>query len=80
LSVSKRLTGVELNKQLKKIGVLSEEATPNGKTRTVVNDNSINFGFESVKKEYNGNEYDMVVINNKGKKYLLDELETIMAS
>jgi len=75
---SKRLTGAEINKRLKALGILSEETTETGKTRTVINDNSINYGFESQRKSYNGVEYDMVVMNDKGKKYLLDNIEEIM--
>lgn len=78
LSISKKLTGVELNKKLKKLGILSEENTEQEKTRTVINENSINFGFESERRIYNGVEYDMVVINDYGKKYLLDNIESIM--
>jgi len=80
LNQSKRLTGVEINKRLKAMGILSEETTETGKTRTVINDNSINYGFESQRKSYNGVEYDMVVINDKGKKYLLDNIEVIMGA
>lgn len=80
LRVSKRLTGVELNKRLKKMGILSEESTVNGKTRTVVTENSSKYGFETEKRTYNGVEYDMVVINDKGKKYLLDNIESIMST
>lgn len=76
---SKRLTGVELNKRLKKLGVLAEGSTEDGKTRTITNEKSIQFGFEMVKKKFNGVEYDMVLINDSGKKYLLENLEIIMA-
>ena len=79
LCYSKKLTGVELNKRLKKMGVLSEEKIEEGKTRTVTNDNSIMYGFEMEKREYNGREYDAVVLNDKGKKFLLDNIESIMA-
>jgi len=78
LSISKKLSGVELNNKLKKLGILSEEPTAKGKTRTVINENSINYGFESERRTYNGVEYEMVVINDKGKKYLLDNIESIM--
>lgn len=80
LSKSKKLNGVELNKWLKKSGILSEINTVNGKTRTVTNDTSAQYGFENVKRMYNDVEYDMVVINDKGKKYLLDNIESIMES
>jgi hypothetical protein len=76
---SKRLTGVEINKRLKKMGILAEESTEEGKTRTITNEKSIQYGFEMVKKNFNGVEYDMVLINDIGKKYLLENLEVIMA-
>ena len=76
---SKRLTGVELNKRLKKLGILAEESTEGGKTRTITNEKSVQFGFEMIKKSFNGVEYDMVLINDIGKKYLLENLEIIMA-
>ena len=79
-SKSKRLTGVELNKKLKALGILGEEKLESGKTRTILNENSATFGFETERKVYNGNEYDMVVINDKGKQYLLDNIESIMAA
>jgi hypothetical protein len=31
-------------------------------------------------RKFNGVEYEMVVINDQGKKYLLDNIETIMKS
>jgi hypothetical protein len=80
LNVSKRLTGVEINRRLKKMGVLSEKVNPaTGKMRTITNDSSINYGFETLKKSFNGVEYDMVVMNDEGKKYLLDNIEDIMS-
>lgn len=78
LHLSKRLTGVELNRQLKKLKVLSEEVLEDGKKRTVTNEHSLGMGFESEKREKNGTEYEMVVINNEGKAYLLENLEDIM--
>jgi hypothetical protein len=67
-----------LNKRLKKLGILGEESTIEGKMRTVINEKSAQFGFEAERKSYNGVEYDMVVINNVGKKYLLENIENIM--
>ncbi len=78
LHLSKKLTGVELNRQLKKLKVLSEETLEEGKKRTVTNEYSLGLGFETEKREKNGNVYDMVVINNEGKVYLLENLEEIM--
>lgn len=80
LSKSKRLTGVELNKKLKTLGVLGEEETAEGRKRTIVNDNSSGFGFDMEKRTYNGVEYDMVVMNDNGKSYLIENLESIMST
>jgi hypothetical protein len=79
-SVSKKLTAVEINKRLRKMGVLGEETNPaTGKSRTVTNPRSKEFGFETVTRSFNGTEYDMVVMNDTGKRYLLDHLEEIMS-
>ncbi|RJX28509.1 MAG: hypothetical protein C4554_02370 [Dethiobacter sp.] len=37
---SKKLTGALLNRQLKKMGILSEEIMEKGKTRTIINEKS----------------------------------------
>lgn len=76
---SKMLTGVELNRKLKKLKLLGEESTPEGKTRTILNSNSEKYGFESERRTFRGAEYEMIVINDIGKKYLIDNLESIMA-
>ena len=78
LTKSKKLTGVELNKRLKKIGILSEKTTESGKTRTITNETSVNYGFEMEKRNFNGVEYEMVLMNDNGKKYLLQNIDTIM--
>jgi hypothetical protein len=77
---SKKLTGVEINKRLKKLGILSEEKLPDGKTRTTINAKSGEYGFEAERRTYKNEEYEKVVMNEAGKQYLLDNLETIMAS
>lgn len=79
LSKSKKLTGVELNKRLKNMGILSERVTESGKTRTIINESSANYGFEMEKRKFNGVEYEMVVMNDKGKRYLLEDIEKIMS-
>lgn len=79
LNESKKLTGVELNRRLKKLGVLSEEVTEEGKRRTIINTSSAEYGFETERKSYNGVEYDKIVMNAAGKKYLIDNIENIMA-
>ncbi|HBF40163.1 MAG TPA: hypothetical protein DDW50_23005 [Firmicutes bacterium] len=75
---SKKLTGAELNKRLKKMGILSEKILESGKTKTVTNETSAKFGFEMEKRSFHGVEYDMVLINDGGKKYLLQNIDTIM--
>lgn len=75
---SKKLTGFELNKQLKRMGILSEKITDNGKKRTILNDKSQKYGIEIERRIYNDKDYEMVVFNEVGKKFLLDNLEKII--
>ena len=63
---------------MKKMGILSEELLPDGKKRAIVNNDSYKYGIVTEKRNYNGNEYDMVCFNETGKKFLLDELEKIL--
>ncbi len=78
LSKSKKLTAVSLNKQLKRLGILSEQVTEKGNTRTVVNEKSKDYGIETETKVYKNRSYDMILFNDVGKKYLLDNLQAIM--
>lgn len=78
LNISKKLSGVELNKHLKALGILGEVQYEEGKTRTILTDKSEQFGFESEHRSFNGAEYEMVVINDRGKRYLLEQLEEIL--
>jgi hypothetical protein len=78
LNRSRKITGVEINKQLKKMGILAEELLADGKKRTIVNESSYKYGIETEKRNYNGVEYDMVCFNDIGKKFLLDDLEKIL--
>lgn len=78
LNRSKKLTGVELNKQLKKMSILSEHKNEDGKSRTVTNEKSKDYGMEMEKRNYNGNEYEMVVFNELGKKFILENINMIM--
>lgn len=79
LTRSKRLTGAIVNRQLKKMGILSEETTQEGRKRTIVNDNSHNYGIQTERRNYEGNEFDMIIFNDQGKKFLLENLEKIMS-
>lgn len=78
LNISKKVTGVELNKKLKYLGILGEEKSHDGKMRTITNEKSKEYGFESEKRSYNGIDYNKVVINDYGKKYLLENIEFLM--
>lgn len=80
LSRSKKLTGVGLNKQLKILGLLSEKIDEDGRKRTVTNDQSGAYGFELEQRSFNGTEYEMVVFNERGRQYLLDNIESIMSA
>lgn len=77
---SKQLSGLEVNKRLKQMNILGETVNSEGKSATTTNENSVKFGFELEHKVFNNREYDMVVMNDHGKKYLLENLETIMGT
>lgn len=75
---SRKLTGLEINRRLKKMGILAERVLEDGKKRTALNEQSGEYGIECEKRTFNGNDYDMILFNDTGKKYLLDNLEKIM--
>jgi len=75
--ISKKVTGVLLNKGLKRLGILSE-AEENGRKRTITNEISKNYGFFSEKRSYDGREYEMVLMNDEGKIFILNNIEKIM--
>lgn len=75
---SRKLTGIEINRQLKKMGVLGEQVLADGKTRTIVRAESSGYGIVSEKRNNNGSEYEMVLFNEEGKNYLLENIEKIM--
>jgi hypothetical protein len=78
LNRSKKLTGMEINRRLKKMGALGEKVLDDGKKRTAMNERSHDFGIESEKRNFNGNDYEMILFNARGKKFLLDNLEKIL--
>lgn len=78
LNRSKKLSPVEVNKQLKKMGILGEEITEKGNKRTVINEKSKEYGIEMESRNFNGKIYDVVVFNEEGKKFLLENLEDIL--
>ena len=62
------------------MGILSEAETTDGKKRMTITDKSSQYGILSETRTYNNNEYEMVVFNEQGKKFLLDNLEDIVAA
>lgn len=76
--VSKKTTGVAINNGLKRMGILSVKVNSDGKKRTTITENSYILGFSLEKKIYNGNEYDQVVLDDTGKKFIIENIEEIM--
>lgn len=76
----KKLSGTEINKKLKQMKILGEMKDEEGKTSTITNDTSFQYGFETEHRLFNGKEYNKVLINDAGKKYLLENIETIMST
>jgi hypothetical protein len=74
----KRLSGMVINKQLKKIGILSEEKTDDGRKRTITNEKSEGYGIFSKVRYFDNRQYEQVVFNDIGKKFILDNLERIL--
>lgn len=76
---SKKLNGAVINKKLKALGILSEEMNDEGKRMTVINATSEGYGIESIPRTFNNREFQQVVYNETGKKFLLDNIEKIMS-
>jgi len=75
---SRKTSGAAINTGLKRMGILSETKNDEGKTRTTINEDSHLYGFYLETRNFNGREYDAVVIDDKGKKFILDNIEEIM--
>lgn len=76
--VSKKTTGAAINIGLTRMGIITKTRNDEGKTRTTVNEDSHLYGFHLEKRNFNGRDYDVVVIDDKGKKFILDNIEEIM--
>ena len=76
--VSRKVSGMLINKGLKRMGILTETETYDGKKRTTINDISQDYGFTEIKRNFDGREYMQVVANDMGKKFVLDNIEEIM--
>jgi hypothetical protein len=77
-NVSMLANGKTINKNLKRLGVLGEKTTAKGGKVTILIPASTQYGFESIRRESNGRNYDQIVANRKGQKYLIDNLEELM--
>lgn len=78
LTVSKKLSGKILNDKLKKLGILSEEQTEEGKKRSVTNDTSARFGIFMIERNYNGSPYQQIVFDKMGRDFLLRNLHKLL--
>lgn len=77
-SISKRANSKKIFDSLKTLGILGETVDRDGRKTTIVIPNSANYGFESIRGISNNIEYEQVVANRKGQKYLIDNLEKLM--
>lgn len=74
----KRLSGAQLNRKLKEMGLL-DEISSEGKTKTVTNDASHKCGiFTEAFTSANGFPYEKVLYNDRGKEFLLNNLAKIL--
>jgi len=77
-TVSKKLSGKILNDKLKKLGILSEEQTEEGKKRSVTNDTSASYGISMIERSYNGSPYQQIVFDEMGRDFLLQNLHKLL--
>lgn len=75
----KKISGANINKKLKLMEILGEIKTPEGKTRSIPNEKSDGYGIISEVRFYNNEQYEQVLFNDIGKKFLLDNIEKILA-
>jgi hypothetical protein len=77
-SVSKKLSGKILNGKLKKLGILSEVNSEEGKKRSVTNDTSASYGISMIERSYNGSPYQQIVFDEMGRDFLLRNLHNLL--
>ena len=75
---SQKLSGKILNDKLKKLGILSEEQTEEGKKRSVTNDTSASYGISMIERSYNGSPYQQIVFDEMGRDFLLQNLHKLL--
>lgn len=73
----KNISPVELNNILKRRGVLEETLKEDGGRRTILNEKSEKYGFTyHERKKKDGEPYSVIVMNDIGKKYTIEVLES----
>lgn len=76
--MSRKLTGIEMNKHLRALGLLVEVLESDGKKRTTATPNAANYGIRAERRDYNGAEYEKVIYDGTGQRFLLENLERIL--
>jgi len=77
-SISRKASPIKIINSLKTLGIIGEVIKDNGKKETTVLPNSEDYGFISVHRNMYGKEFDQVMANRQGQKYLIDNLEMLM--
>jgi hypothetical protein len=67
-----------INKALKTRGILTDKVTEDNKRQTVTNEKSAEYGFEMTTRTYEGKQYEQLVMNDTGKRFLMEHLEELM--
>lgn len=76
--ISKKASAHKIILSLKNLGILGEVINENNKKVTITLPNSADYGFITVHKSFEEREYDQVMANRQGQKYLIDNLEMLM--
>ncbi len=77
-SISKRAFQNRITLSLRTLGILGEEVDYRGGKKSVTIPTSAEYGFITVHKSVDGREFDQILANRKGQKYLIDNLEMLM--
>lgn len=75
----KKVNSTDLNRRLRLMQILDESKGEDGRVKTIIGVQSHQYGFESERRSFHGHEYDKIVINDQGKRFLLENLERIMS-
>lgn len=77
-SISKRVSQPRITQSLKTLGILGESINEKGNKATITIPISADYGFETKRVISGDREYNQVVANRQGQKYLIDNLEMLM--